>query len=211
VARTDADGVVLNRTRYEPYGATAAGKAGTIGFTGHVNDSDTGLVYMQQRYYDPTAARFLSIDPVVTDATTGNSFNRYAYSSNNPYKYIDPDGREPLFPLITQERAASAAQYWADRQVATGNVLCAIPGAAVALFADHGEVIIAAVGAIKGGAKGSMGGPRAGKPHTQAAKRLSLENNKVANGGKAICPTYTRRCKLTRLQEQRFKIKWPSS
>jgi RHS repeat-associated protein len=66
----------------------------TIGFTGHVNDVDTGLTYMQQRYYDPVAGRFLSIDPVTTDANTGGSFNRYAYANNSPYRYIDPDGRD---------------------------------------------------------------------------------------------------------------------
>jgi uncharacterized protein RhaS with RHS repeats len=48
---------------------------------------------MQQRYYDPVAGRFLSIDPVTTDANTGGSFNRYNYANNSPYKYIDPDGR----------------------------------------------------------------------------------------------------------------------
>lgn len=36
---------------------------------------------------------FLSVDPVVTDASTGNGFNRYTYTNNNPYRYIDPDGR----------------------------------------------------------------------------------------------------------------------
>jgi RHS repeat-associated protein len=96
VARTDASGVVLNRTRYEPYGAAAVGKAGTIGFTGHANDSDTGLIYMQQRYYDPAAGRFLSVDPVTTDGDSGSSFNRYAYANNSPYKYNDPDGRNPI-------------------------------------------------------------------------------------------------------------------
>lgn len=93
VARTDAAGNVISRTRYEPYGLTAAGTTPTLGFTGHVNDADTGLVYMQQRYYDPVAGRFLSIDPVTTDANTGGNFNRYAYTNNNPYRYIDPDGR----------------------------------------------------------------------------------------------------------------------
>jgi hypothetical protein len=39
----------------------------------------------------------LSIDPVVTDTDTGSSFNRYAYAANNPYRYIDPDGRDPEF------------------------------------------------------------------------------------------------------------------
>ena len=98
VARTDATGALVDRTRYEPYGATAAGSvpgtgADNVGFTGHANDPDTGLVYMQQRYFDPVAARFLSVDPVTTDADSGSGFNRFNYANNNPYRYIDPDGR----------------------------------------------------------------------------------------------------------------------
>ncbi|MDB5959823.1 MAG: repeat-associated core domain protein [Massilia sp.] len=93
VARSDSTGTVISRTQYEPYGRTVTGVMPTIGFTGHVNDADTGLVYMQQRYYDPEAGRFLSVDPVTTDASTGSSFNRYAYANNSPYKYVDPDGR----------------------------------------------------------------------------------------------------------------------
>jgi RHS repeat-associated protein len=101
VARTDSAGNIVSRTRYEPYGLTAGGATPTIGFTGHVNDADTGLVYMQQRYYDPVAGRFLSIDPVTTDADTGGSFNRYAYAENNPYKYVDPDGRSVIAAAYT--------------------------------------------------------------------------------------------------------------
>ena len=51
---------------------------------------------MQQRYYDPVAGRFLSVDPVATDGNTGASFNRYAYAGNNPYKNVDPDGRNGI-------------------------------------------------------------------------------------------------------------------
>jgi RHS repeat-associated protein len=87
----------LRRTRYEAYGNTAAGTVPTgLGFTGHVNDADSGLVYMQQRYYDPLAGRFLSVDPIVTDANTGNKFNLYEYANNNPYRYTDPDGRDNI-------------------------------------------------------------------------------------------------------------------
>jgi len=78
----------------------ASGDQPAIGFTGHVNDVDTGLTYMQQRYYDPVAGRFLSIDPVVRDANTGGSFNRYAYGNNNPYGHIDPDGRQAISPTV---------------------------------------------------------------------------------------------------------------
>lgn len=95
VARTNAAKGIVSRTRYEPYGQTAGGATPTVGFTGHVNDADTGLVYMQQRYYDPVASRFMSTDPVLTDANTAGSFNRYSYVNSNPYKFIDPDGRNP--------------------------------------------------------------------------------------------------------------------
>lgn len=99
VAHTASNGALLNRTRFEPYGYTAAGtKPGpatsVIGFTGHVNDPETDLVYMQQRYYDPIAGRFLSIDPVVVDANTGGSFNRYEYGNSNPYGFTDPTGMD---------------------------------------------------------------------------------------------------------------------
>ncbi|MEZ0469592.1 RHS repeat-associated core domain-containing protein [Luteimonas salinilitoris] len=91
---TDALGSVVERREYEPYGAqlTPAVQDGP-GYTGHVQDAATGLVYMQQRYYDAKLGRFLSVDPVTADANTGGNFNRYWYANNNPYKSIDPDGR----------------------------------------------------------------------------------------------------------------------
>ena len=94
VARTNQAAQFISNTWYEPYGKTAGGvQPQLLGFTGHVNDIDTGLVYMQQRYYDPVAGRFLSVDPVTTDAESGRGFGRYHYAENNPYKYTDPDGR----------------------------------------------------------------------------------------------------------------------
>ena len=76
------------RTRYEPYGRVSSGaQPFNVGYTGHVNDPDTGLIQMQQRYYEPLAGRFLSVDPVVTDANTGSDFNRHAYVGNNPYGF----------------------------------------------------------------------------------------------------------------------------
>lgn len=46
---------------------------------------------------NPVLAKFLSADPVTAQQhiQKGNvqGFNRYAYANNNPYKYVDPDGR----------------------------------------------------------------------------------------------------------------------
>lgn len=100
VARTGPGPVLLTRTRFEPYGKPATAKpskeTSVIGYTGHVQDAETDLVYMQQRYYDPIVGRFLSVDPVVTDANTGKGFGLYTYVDNNPYSKVDPDGRFAL-------------------------------------------------------------------------------------------------------------------
>jgi RHS repeat-associated protein len=135
VAQTNASGVLLSRTRYEPYGAAASGKAGAIGFSGHANDSETSLVYMQQRYYDPAAGRFLSIDPAVTDAATGVGFNRYAYANNSPYNYVDPDGRNPW--LL---RASFEASYFVATRAGAG-ILGSMIGTAIydAIHSDSSD------------------------------------------------------------------------
>ncbi|WP_460456977.1 RHS repeat-associated core domain-containing protein [Arenimonas alkanexedens] len=49
---------------------------------------------MQQRYYDQKIGRFLSVDPVTVDPVTGGGFNRYQYAANNPYRFVDPNGRQ---------------------------------------------------------------------------------------------------------------------
>jgi len=92
VAMSDANGEVLSTRAYEPYGHEFAETQDGLGYTTHVGDTKTGLVYMQQRYYDPTTGRFLSVDPV--SASLGPNFNRYAYAANNPYRFTDPDGRD---------------------------------------------------------------------------------------------------------------------
>ncbi len=68
------------------------------------------------RYYDPVAGRFLSTDPVLTDQNSAAHFNRYTYALNNPYKYVDPDGRMPfLIPIgifLLKEAAAEVASHY---------------------------------------------------------------------------------------------------
>ncbi|MHC1678847.1 RHS repeat-associated core domain-containing protein [Stenotrophomonas maltophilia] len=95
VAESDANGSVIKRHVYEPYGAVVGGQVGDgPGYTGHVSDSSTGLSYMQQRYMDPQLGVFLSVDPVTAYEQPIGQFNRYRYANGNPYRFTDPDGRE---------------------------------------------------------------------------------------------------------------------
>jgi RHS repeat-associated protein len=94
VAVTDNTGSVVERRRFEPYGAELGGQVkDRPGYTGHVSDSATGLSYMQQRYMDALLGVFLSVDPVTAYEQPVGQFNRYRYASGNPYKFTDPDGR----------------------------------------------------------------------------------------------------------------------
>lgn len=90
----DASGRIIATADYKPYGSQAAGAPTPgPGYTGHVSDPDTLLVYMQARYYDPEAGRFLSVDPVTP--SNGGVFrtNRFMYANGNPVTNVDPDGR----------------------------------------------------------------------------------------------------------------------
>lgn len=114
VRTTNASGVPSAREDYKPYGWDGPTRSAP-GFTGHVADAKTGLIYMQARYYDPYAGRFLAVDPV--GASTG-SFNRYWYANNNPYTFIDPDGREGC--AASRIGAVCAQHGWSNAKAAMG-------------------------------------------------------------------------------------------
>ncbi|WP_242166346.1 RHS repeat-associated core domain-containing protein [Lysobacter sp. M15] len=129
VAVTDASRAVIaaETNEFEPYGRVA-NRALTDGpnYTGHVADAATGLVYAQQRYYDPGIGRFLSVDPVVV-RVIGDNFNRYWYANNNPYKFTDPDGRETgMFQFGENRMQVSSYE-------GVGTVAGALPGIGTAM------------------------------------------------------------------------------
>ena len=96
IAATDAAGSVVQTTEHEPYGRMLnRTNDNRPGYAGHVMDQATGMVYMQQRYYDPLIPRFLSVDPITAYSNPVGAFNRYWYANNNPYRFTDPDGRAP--------------------------------------------------------------------------------------------------------------------
>jgi len=127
LAEADQNGTLTATYDYQPYGSVAFGQAPAgPGYAGHVNDPDTGLLYMQARYYDPAVGRFLSVDPIPLRAGDGFAFNRFAYADNNPNGLIDPDGRDPKVPWYQRAWVAvrsflnSPAALRAERAAAQG-------------------------------------------------------------------------------------------
>ena len=72
-------------------------------YRGYYYDSETGLYYLNSRYYDPEIGRFINIDDIsVLDITNIalNGINLYAYCLNNPVNEADESGYFILSFLI---------------------------------------------------------------------------------------------------------------
>ena len=100
-AITDANGGLLGRYDFEPFGIQCGTSCGTgtppeaIQFAGKERDADTQLDYFGARYYTSQAGRFASVDPLLdVDNALVNPqlWNRYSYDLNNPLVFDDPTG-----------------------------------------------------------------------------------------------------------------------
>jgi len=188
VARTNAAGALVSRTQYEPYGATAAGAVPNgPGFTGHVNDPDTGLVYMQQRYFDPIAGRFLSVDPLVTDAKTGGHFGRYHYAENNPYRYMDPDGKDAVAVTFTDYNIAFGGTTW--RNLGHAGALLINPANGVTRYCDFGRYG-GTTGIVRNLPLANIEAMSGGVPTTASLAKVLAEVSKIAGNGGRIEGAY---------------------
>ncbi|MGZ5445640.1 MAG: RHS repeat domain-containing protein, partial [Thermoanaerobaculia bacterium] len=106
---TDAGRNTLEKTEYFPFGEeSAAPGPETKKFTGHERDynsaSGWNLDYMDARDYSPSVGRFLSVDPSSKlRLQQPQSWNRYAYSLNNPEHYTG-QGREVHAYILRGDR-----------------------------------------------------------------------------------------------------------
>lgn len=112
---TDGSGIIKKRFDYLPFGeeilSTYGGRTdamgyndgGTVGvtdkqrlkFTSKERDAETGLDYFGARYFSSAQGRFTSPDEPFADQHLENpqSWNLYGYTTNNPLRYVDTDGR----------------------------------------------------------------------------------------------------------------------
>ena len=106
LATVDGTTGALSLIDYRPYGSQVLGGAQNgPGYTGHMADVDSGLVYMQARYYDPSIGRFISTDPATPKPGELSFINRFVYGRNNPMTFIDPDGRQAGVPADLEKQA----------------------------------------------------------------------------------------------------------
>lgn len=86
ISVTNASGTAL--------ASTNLGVQSSIRYRGYVYDTETGLYYLQSRYYDPETGRFLNADDVDFIGASGTVLgnNAFAYCENNPVNSMDSSG-----------------------------------------------------------------------------------------------------------------------
>ncbi|MEL4106283.1 RHS repeat-associated core domain-containing protein [Oscillospiraceae bacterium WX1] len=100
----DSTGSIVMTYDYDPFGVvtTATGNiANSYLYAGYQFDDETGLYYLNARYYDPVMARFISADTYTGKTSDPLSLNLYTYCSNEPMMYTDPTGHTPIGTPVT--------------------------------------------------------------------------------------------------------------
>ena len=70
-------------------------------YRGYYCDKETGLYYLNARYYDPEIGRFISPDSIDYIAPNNiNGLNLYIYCLNNPIRYVDKVAHAPQENVI---------------------------------------------------------------------------------------------------------------
>ena len=106
----------------------AFANANPIRYRGYYFDRETGLYYLNARYYSPEWRRFISPDDTeYLDPETPNGLNLYAYCGNDPVNYADPSGHSVILISLIIGAAigfgtAAYIDYQDDGQIFNGSV-----------------------------------------------------------------------------------------
>jgi RHS repeat-associated protein len=86
---TGSAGTTTGSITFDAYGnkVESTGTTTPLGYDGQYTSSDTGLIYLRARTYDPATAQFLTVDPLV-----GITGAPYGYTEDNPLNMGDPTG-----------------------------------------------------------------------------------------------------------------------
>ena len=101
IALADATGNTVAAYAYDAWGNpvedpdapdTTIATLNPLRYRGYVWDAETGLYYLQSRYYDPQVGRFINADVFVSTGQGILGNNMFAYCGNNPVLNCDPSG-----------------------------------------------------------------------------------------------------------------------
>jgi RHS repeat-associated protein len=180
---TGSTGTVTGKCTYGAYGSsTCEGTTTTpLGFDAQYTSSDTGLIYLRNRVYDPATAQFLTIDPLDEGSSTlahatgeqyvaaalrsASGSGPYVYANDNPLKNYDPTG------LFTVGICVHGEVNFILHIGASGCVQGSSSG-------EVGGTVVGSVGVAQGAGVGATVGPQVSN-----AEHISELSGPFANAG----------------------------
>ncbi len=116
---------IEGRQVFGPYGelVKSEGYIPLTGYTGHIKQDATGLIYMRGRFYSPAWHRFLNSDQGVDPS----SWNQMAYVGGSPFHAIDPSGMSTLTVHCSDGRVLQkevSADLSPEEVMNIGNEMC---------------------------------------------------------------------------------------
>ncbi|MBK8458225.1 MAG: RHS repeat-associated core domain-containing protein [Phyllobacteriaceae bacterium] len=147
-------------------------------------DAETGLMYLNARYYDPVFGRFISpddLDPVLPGVGT----NRYAYAENDPVNKADNNGHVAKSPSKDQDKAdpAKAKDTKLAQVAAPAPLPLPLPPVAIPGTKENKQFVKQATGVLNaiGDAISRLGAAAAGKTDTSGTAATPPDPEKDDN------------------------------
>jgi len=129
IAIYDENGVKIYTYAYDAWGnliegrevaagGAAAAAVNPLRYRGYYYDAETGLYYLNSRYYNPQWGRFLNADSQLSISLGVLGCNMYAYCLNNPINKVDRRGNKPGDLFDTADEAAiDFAEYINEKSI----------------------------------------------------------------------------------------------
>ena len=148
----NSTGTITADASYDAYGNVTSGGLSNVtpfGYAGGYTDP-TGLIYLINRYYDPSTGQFLSVDPLV-----GITDQPYQYAGGDPANAVDPLGLWGWNPISDISQAAhDVGHYVAKHKAAIAEIavgVAVVAAVVVATVATGGIADAVLIGAASAG------------------------------------------------------------
>ena len=156
-----------------------------IRYRGYYYDTESGLYYLNSRYYDPVTGRFVNADGYVSTGQDITGFNMFAYCGNNPVNRADSSGESwwsvALACVAIVAVCAVAIATAPVLATAAAGVGITVSASAIASTAFTVGTIAAGVGVFAGGMSIAQSIPRSISTSKSTSKSKTKTTTLPAN------------------------------
>ena len=178
-----ATGQVVAKYSYDAWGnctvtnATgyAVGDKNPFRYRGYYYDTETGLYYLNSRYYRPEFGRFISADSLI-DNRGASTQNLFAYCGNNPIVRVDCSGQYWMLIGAVVGALVSGAVSAVSQYITIGSINWKTVGINAAAGAISGALATTAIGfGASVGANAGLGGAAYISDQTVNGNEITLD------------------------------------